>query len=137
MINLKQMGMYEARRLINKAIVNTSVNKFSSKKYLDVQEQDIIVNGFKQLADQIADGNETIKYVNMLFLNYSDNIKDLNKQNLQLKQKLANKNIIVNKLHYRQFEGFLSFIPRTIDQLMLMFGREIPPKLFLMDFHFY
>ena len=57
MINLKQMGMYEARRLINKAIVNTSVNKFSSKKYLDVQEQDIIVNGFKQLADQIANGN--------------------------------------------------------------------------------
>ena len=115
MMNISQMSLYEARRLINKAIVNSSVNKFSSKKYLEVQEQDLIVNGFKQLADQIADGSETIKYTNLLFLNYANDIKQLNKLNLDLKQKLANKNIIINKLHYRQFEGLLSFIPRTID----------------------
>lgn len=126
MMNISQMSLYEARRLINKAIVNSSVNKFSSKKYLEVQEQDLIVNGFKQLADQIADGSETIKYTNLLFLNYANDIKQLNKLNLDLKQKLANKNIIINKLHYRQFEGLLSFIPRTIDGLMQMFGREIP-----------
>lgn len=136
MMNFSQMSPYEARRLINKAIVNTSVNKFSSKKYLEVQEQDIIVNGFKQLADQIADGSETIKYTNLLFLNYANDYKQLMKANQELKQKLANKNIIINKLHYRQFEGLLSFIPRTIDKLMEMFGREIPSQTIANGFPF-
>lgn len=136
MMNIKQMSQYESRRLINKAIVNSSINKFSSKKYLEVQEQDLVVNGFKQLADQIADGSETVKYTNLLFLNYANEYKELIKLNLSLKQKLANKNIIINKLHYRQFEGLLSFVPRTIDRLMDIYGREIPSSTISNGFPF-
>ncbi|MGL5357939.1 MAG: Mbov_0397 family ICE element conjugal transfer ATPase [Metamycoplasmataceae bacterium] len=135
-VNFKKLSFEKSTELINKAIVNSESNEYSSKKQMEKRILSNVSDSFRDLADEISKGEQVIKTCNIIFLNHDVDEKSLQKINRKIIRDLKGKSIIVNKLSYRQFEGLSSFLPKPSDPLIAQNGREIPSSTIANGFPF-
>lgn len=124
--NIAKTNKESIKKTLHRAIINANTNIFTTKKIVDKSEQGYQLNAFNQLVEQLATGDEIIKKVNILFLNYGINNDELKKAQLKLQQLGKENNMIIDQLYYRQFEGYSALIPKPTDPLLINFGREMP-----------
>lgn len=123
----KQINSTLNNLLTKQAMTRGIVNR-SDLKY----DEEVLV----ALMEQILSGSDTVKTVNILFLNCGATLKDLQKSERLLKKQLKDMDIIVDPLAYRQLEYYGSILPKPDDLLTGVLGYPMPCNTLANSFPF-
>jgi hypothetical protein len=106
------------------------------KSNVDRSDQYHEISTYEDLIEQITGTNEVLKNVNILFLNCGLNSKRLKESENRLKRSLAELDMKINPLGYRQLDAYGAFISTNNDNLISDHGREMPTSSLALSFPF-
>ncbi|AOX43737.1 hypothetical protein S100390_v1c03940 [Spiroplasma sp. NBRC 100390] len=104
----------------------TSLFQTKSSKRIGISKLGNKLEILGNMVNTITSGSETIKRGNLLFLHYGVDKKTVLNSVNRLSQLLKEEKILIDRLIYRQFEGYSSIIPKSTDSLLFELGREMP-----------
>ncbi|WHQ37370.1 Mbov_0397 family ICE element conjugal transfer ATPase [Spiroplasma sp. SV19] len=124
--NIKHEKTHKIKKQIQTALNNLQTKQVMSRGFINKTDIKYDEEVLTTLIEQVSSGNDVVKTVNILFLNYADNLKDLQKIEKQLKKQLYDMDIVLDPLAYRQLEYYGSILPKPDDALTGVLGHPMP-----------
>ncbi|APE74000.1 hypothetical protein [Spiroplasma citri] len=75
--NINPLNYDETKKAINSAIQTTQTRQVMTKSYVNTNENNYELETYYHLIDEVNGGGELLKNVNILFLNYGTNKKNI------------------------------------------------------------
>ncbi len=127
-INIGILNKQKVVKKLQSTILNLQSNMYtlSKKELIGAREMQLELEIYNEVADSIGYGDETIKSMNIFFINYGVDKKNLENKTRNLSNTLKDSGFILDNLNYRQFEGLSSVILKPTDPLSIAFSREVP-----------
>lgn len=112
-INLKHLYKDDFKKTFEKTLLNAKGNLLTTKKrnILKVKEQQYELNLLEDLVDEVANGSEAIKDMNIFFVTHAFTRDELEQKTKFLAKNLDNLNFKLNTLIFKQLEGFSGAMP--------------------------
>ena len=125
-INIKHIGTDEAKNLMDKAITEVRTQLLNKNKSSQDIAKQAELESFLYILEEIERGSEVLKRANVYLMAYSDNERELKKITHNAVSVVKQNAMGVDRLAYRQLQGYVACIPTPKDDLMPDLGRDIP-----------
>ena len=125
-INIKSVSTQQARGLMDKAITEVRtqlLSKSTSSESISKQAQ---LESFLYILEEIERGNEVLKQTNILIMGYSKEPNELKVISKNIVSSVKQYSMKVDKLAFRQIEGYIGVLPTPRDDIMIQNGRDMP-----------
>ena len=123
--NVSPLSKDKVNNDVDQAIINTESATYSVKKVVNRTEKEYQLSALRQLADNLASGDEVMKNVNVLFLHYGTDKAEIKESKKNLKKLLDENQMKIDYLPYRQFQAYSGILPKESDGVHSL-GQPIP-----------
>ncbi|AGM25496.1 Mbov_0397 family ICE element conjugal transfer ATPase [Spiroplasma chrysopicola] len=125
-INIAKTNLDAVKEQLHRAMVNARTNLFSIKRTVNRSEKENEYQSFENLVNLISCGEETIKRVNVLFLNYGVDKKTLKQAEEGVEMLLKQQNMKMDYLLFKQIDGYSGILPKPTDPTAYTNSFEMP-----------
>ncbi|WHQ37074.1 Mbov_0397 family ICE element conjugal transfer ATPase [Spiroplasma sp. SV19] len=124
--NISSTNHEAVKEQLHRAMVNARTNLFSVKKTVNKSEKEHQYQSFENLVQLISAGEEIVKRVNVLFLNYGVNKPSLRQAEESLELLLKTQNMKMDYLLFKQIDGYSGMLPKPTDPTAYTNSHEMP-----------
>ncbi|APE74446.1 Mbov_0397 family ICE element conjugal transfer ATPase [Spiroplasma citri] len=124
--NISNTNIDAVKEQLHRAMINARTNYFSVKKTVNRSEKEREYESFENLVQLIASGEEQIKRVNVIFLNYGFNRHMLKQSEERLHILLKSLNMKMDYLFFQQISGYSALLPKPTDPTAYHNSYEMP-----------
>lgn len=125
-INIKNISNFEAKSLMDKAITEIRTQMLNRNKSSEDIAKQAQLESFVYILEEIERGNEVLKQVNLLLLGYSQEQSEIKRISKNIVSSVKQSTMKVDKLLFRQSEGYVGILPTPRDDIMQHNGRDMP-----------
>ena len=125
-INLKPVTTVTAKKMMDKAITEIRTQMLNKSTASESESKMVQLETFQTIISDIERGNETLKLVNVLVMNYAEDDSKLRDVRRKTKANLRQNNFKIDELPFRQQQGLIAMIPTPRDEIIEFNGRDIP-----------